>query len=267
MNRTQNNKSKNVIIFENTSVCRPGNDLHVIHEEKINIGDKRASKAIFRAKLQTMEEQNGNGRYYSRNVINEIVDGLKPKTKNRSLLQEIDHPFVASSGVNDDSFKKRAVIVELKNCGSVIRDLYIEGKDVIAEIETLSGFKGPDLRNIIIEDKVPIGFSLRMFGRVKPMEGNPSIMEVTTPLRAITYDVVTNPSHSSARVLNFLTENTSFQTLLQESEEYISESLFDDLLLENEINLPNKCSQECDSHLMSLFAESFTNIRNLSFRI
>jgi hypothetical protein len=135
--RKQNNNS--VVIFENTSICHPGNDLHVIHEEKINIGDKRANKAIFRARMQTMEEQNGNGRYYSRNVINEIINSLSPKIKNRSLLQEIDHPFVATSAPNDESFKKRAVIVELKNCGSMIRNLYLEGKDVIAEIETLSG--------------------------------------------------------------------------------------------------------------------------------
>lgn len=135
-----NQKYRDVIIFENTSICRPESGYYVLHEEAINIGDQRAHKAIFRAKLQTMEEQNGNGRYYSRNVINEIVNGLAPKVKNRSLLQEIDHPFVASNGGNDDSFKKRAVIVELKNCGSIIRNLYIEGKDVIAEIETLSGF-------------------------------------------------------------------------------------------------------------------------------
>lgn len=178
-------KYNNVIIMETTSICRPDSDIHVLHEEKINIGDVRGHKAIFRAKLQTMEESNGNGRYYSRDVINEIVNSLKPKVKNRSLLQEIDHPFVASSGASDDSFKKRAVIVELKNCGSMIRDIYVEGKDVIAEIETLSGFKGPDLRNVIVEDKVPIGFSLRMFGRVKPMQNNQNIMEVTTPLKAI----------------------------------------------------------------------------------
>jgi len=260
------NNYKNVIIFENTSVCSPGNDLCILHEEKLNIGDHRASKAIFRARLQTMEEQNGNGRYYSRNIINEIVNGLKPKIQNRSLLQEIDHPFVATSAPNDDSFKKRAVIVELKNCGSIIRNMYLEGKDVIAEIETLSGFKGPDLRNILVEDKVPIGFSLRMFGRVKPLESNPSIMEVTTPLRPITYDVVTNPSHSSARVLNFLTESNSYSSIIQESDEYIAESL-DGLLLENEINFPNSSSNECDSYLLSLFADSFGNIKNLKFNI
>jgi hypothetical protein len=261
----QRQKARDVVIMETVSVCRPDNDLHIIHEEKINIGEQRGHKAIFRARLQTMEESNGNGRYYSRNVINEIVNGLTPKVKNRSLLQEIDHPFVASNG-SDDSFKKRAVIVELKNCGSIIRDIYIEGKDVIAEIETLSGFKGPDLRNILVEDKVPIGFSLRMFGRVKPMDNNPSIMEVTTPLKAITYDVVTNPSHSSARVMSFLTESTNYNSFIQEDEEYVAESM-DDLLFENEICLPGTCKDACNSHLMSLFTESFNNVRNLRFNI
>ncbi len=176
------------------------------------------------------------------------------------------HPFVASNGGNDDSFKKRAVIVELKNCGSIIRNLYIEGKDVIAEIETLSGFRGPDLRNVLVEDKIPIGFSLRMFGRVKPHDTMNGVMEVTTPLKAITYDVVTNPSHSSARVMSFLTESNNYDSFIQESEEYVTESL-DELMLENEICLPGTCKDECQSHLRSLFVESFNNVRNLRFNI
>ena len=172
--------------MEQCSVAR-NSDIYIIQEEKVNIGDTSTTKAIFRTKLQTAEERNGNGRWYSRDVVNEIVNGLKGKARDRSLFQEIDHPFVATSGGNDDSFKKRAVITELKNCGSLIRNIYVEGKDVIAEIETLSAFRGPDLRNLIIEDKANIGFSLRMFGRVKPHSTMQGVMEVTTPLRAIKY--------------------------------------------------------------------------------
>jgi hypothetical protein len=48
------------------------------------------------------------------------------------------HP-ITSSAPGDDSFKKRAAVVEIKNCGSLIRNIYMEGKDIVAEVETLSG--------------------------------------------------------------------------------------------------------------------------------
>ena len=129
---------KDCIILEQCSVARP-NDIYILEEQKINIGDRAVNKIFFRTRLQTACQTNGNNRYYTENVIHEIVDSLKGKAKNRSLFQEVDHPFVATNGKDDDSFKKRAVITELKNCGSLIRNIYTEGRDVIAEIETLSG--------------------------------------------------------------------------------------------------------------------------------
>jgi hypothetical protein len=50
----------------------------------------------------------------------------------------IRHPLTVSAP-QDDSFKKRAAVVEIKNCGSLIRNIYMEGKDIVGEIETLSG--------------------------------------------------------------------------------------------------------------------------------
>lgn len=86
----QNSKQyKDVVIFENTSVAK-NSDIHIIHEEKVNVGDRRTSKIFFRTKLQEAEQQNGNNRWYSKSVINEIVNGLSPKAKNRSLFMEVD---------------------------------------------------------------------------------------------------------------------------------------------------------------------------------
>ena len=129
---------RDCIILEQCSTVS-SRDIYIMEEQKINIGDKAVNKIFFRTRLQTACEKNGNNRYYTENVIHEIVDSLKGKATNRSLFQEIDHPFVATNGGSDDSFKRRAVITELKNCGSLIRNIYCEGKDVIAEIETLSG--------------------------------------------------------------------------------------------------------------------------------
>ena len=258
---------KECIILEQCTVARPS-DIYIMEEQKINIGDKAVNKIFFRTRLQSANEKNGNGRFYSNAVINEIVDSLSGKAKNRSLFQEIDHPFVATTSSDDSNFKKRAVITELKNCGSLIRNIYTEGNDVIAEIETLSGFKGPDLSNLIAVDKANIGFSLRMFGRLRPSESMAGVMEVCTPLKAITYDVVSNPSHSTARVMNFLTESESESySFLNESEDnYVTES-FDELILEgSDVCLPSGCKEECDKYLMTLLQESFNNIKPFKFK-
>lgn len=45
-------------------------------------------KVIFRAKLQTANEKNQNGRVYSQQVCESIVKQLKDKALNRSLLME-----------------------------------------------------------------------------------------------------------------------------------------------------------------------------------
>lgn len=131
--------SASVVICEEASLAR-NSEIAIIHEEKSYINDKPINKVIFRTKLQSAGEVNGNGRYYSKDFLNEAINSVQGKVKGRSLLQEIDHPFVMTSGEKDDNnFKRRASIVEVKNCGSMIRRLYMQGNDVLAEVETLSG--------------------------------------------------------------------------------------------------------------------------------
>jgi hypothetical protein len=178
--------------------------------------DSKTQKIKFRTVLQTSNEVNGNKRWYSRDTIKEIVEGLKPKVDGRALLQEIDHPIIMGVDINSDSMKRRAVTIELKNCGGLIIDIKQDGDNLIGTIETLSGFKGPDLRNLIKEDNVNIGFSLRMFGQLKPHSIYEGVMEVVAPLRPITYDVVSNPSHKSAKIMQFVTESTTIYDLSEE---------------------------------------------------
>lgn len=132
-------KSATVVICEEASIAK-NSELHILHEEKIYNDDRPINKVIFRTKLQTAGEVNGNNRIYSRGFLTEAVNSVQSKVNGRSLFQEIDHPFVVSNGTpGDDSFKRRASIIEIKNCGSMIRKLYMEGNDIIAEVETLSG--------------------------------------------------------------------------------------------------------------------------------
>lgn len=51
-------------------------------------------KVIFRAKLQTANEKNQNGRVYSQRVCESITNQLKEKALNRSLLMEVDEMVI-----------------------------------------------------------------------------------------------------------------------------------------------------------------------------
>lgn len=193
-------KNEYKFIIEETNIVAY-DDINIIEETTVN----KKPKVAFEANLQSANEKNNNQRYYSSQICETIVSKLNPKASSRSLLMEIDHPMFVSSDAN--SLKKRAGIVEINNAAAVIRKIGINNNNIIGEIETLSGFKGPDLANLISKDKVNIGFSLRALGSVEPMSDG--TLMVKEPIMPITYDVVSNPSHQSARVMDFLPETST----------------------------------------------------------
>ncbi len=186
-------------IFERTSIVH-NHDIEVL--EETNIGNGK-TKLTAKAYLQESETRNRNNRYYSNAICESIVNQLSPKAQGRSLLMEVDHPLFVSK--DPEVLKKRASIIEINNCGALIREIGFKNKQIYGIFETLSGFKGPDLYNLITKDKVDIGFSLRALGAVETLQDG-TIM-VQDPIRPITYDIVSNPSHVNARVLEFLPES------------------------------------------------------------
>lgn len=245
--------SSSYFILESCSTVP--NDCIQILENTDNHG---IPKLIFKARLQTADEHNSNRRYYPRDICQEIVSVLSPKAKGRSLFQEVDHPSVSG---DDIASKSRAVTVRLQNSGTLLRNIYMKGPDVIGEMETLSGFLGPDLYNLIVHDKADIGFSLRMFGKVE-MEGDTGISRVARPIRPITYDTVTNPSHKTARILSFLPENaTEFVSNSKMDSSVIYES---DLSIDN-IHLPN-VNESIYEYLDMLILEQFSRLKPVAFK-
>jgi hypothetical protein len=200
MTKKNNNKmNKYHFILEQTSVV-PHSSLEVLEETKTESG---AAKCIFRARLQEANVTNQNKRKYSPVVCESIAGQLSPKASGRNLLMEIDHPMFGAGDPMQQ--KRRAAVVEIKNCGALLRDVTFKDNQVIGEIETLSGFRGPDLANLILKDKVDIGFSLRALGSVEPMIDGTLL--VKTPIMPITYDVVSAPSHRNSKVMEFIPES------------------------------------------------------------
>lgn len=241
-------------VYESTSVIEAG-QITILEQEAPN--KEGNERVIFKTKLQTANEVNGNRRYYTKEICNRIIENLSPIAKSRSLFQEVDHPFIATS--DSDSQKRRAVTIELRNCGSLIRNIYLEGNDIVGEIQTLSGFQGPSLRDLIVKDKANIGFSLRMLGSVKPHPTMEGVSLITSPIKPITYDIVTNPSHKSAKIISFIPESAS---------NFISDS---SVITENEIlvlenaHLPISSKSIIDEYLLEILKENFSNLKSFKF--
>ena len=128
----QNHGKKYNFIFETTSVVR-NHDIEILEESHSG----GVSKATARCLLQESEMKNRNNRYYTNSICESIVNQLSPKATGRSLLMEVDHPLFVSG--DPEVLKKRASIIEINNCGALIREIGFKNKQIYGIFETLSG--------------------------------------------------------------------------------------------------------------------------------
>lgn len=255
-----NPKKQYSFIFEQTSIVSPS-DIKILEEAKLPSGEPRVA---FQARLQESEVKNNNRRIYTNAICESITNQLAPKANARGLLMEIDHPMFFAGNTDPMQLKKRATIVEINNAGAVCRKIGFKNGEIIGEMETLSGFKGPDLAKLITKDKVNIGFSLRALGGVEPMQDG--TLMVKDPIMPITYDIVSNPSHANARVMQFLPETD--MSLLSEADSVICEGEEFELLQEQQITVcdGNVCMRK---FIDDVIAEQFMRVvsKKIKFNI
>ena len=264
---TQKNKSERGmpfnLVFEEFLPSSKYSNLKILQEMKSENGETRVK---FRSPVQDAETVNQNRRFYSKETCNAIVEGLLPKARNNCLLSELGHP---NQEGDQESIKRRAVVVDINNCGSMITDLRMEGNNIVADMVTLSGFKGPDLKSLIVEDKVNLGFSLRMFSQVRPSARYENVVEVISPLKPITYDIVSDPSHRVARLTSFVTESSSFRSLLNSEAEDQNLLLTEanEILLNDGIKHPETSQKIIAEYLNQLVREAYYDLRKITFKV
>ena len=171
--------------------------------QESDLGNTGLKKIRFKAKLQERDVVNNNNRRYSDAALRVITGQLAPKATERKLLGEMDHP----TPQGDDKAKlKRSSTISLKESCVLYTNISYDGKFIIGECETITGGRGPDLFNYL-RDRVVFGFSLRAFGSTS--QTNDGIIEVLpNNLKALTFDVVSNPSHSNSVITEILNENS-----------------------------------------------------------
>ncbi len=197
-----NNKK---IIFESATAS----DIQLLEECVVPGGQY---KIVFRAKLQEADVINNNKRVYPAETLQQVFIQLREKAIARKLVGELDHPQTMTS---DQASKiKRSSTISLEKACILIKELEWDGNAIYGVCETLSNRAGMDIYGLL-KDQVTIGFSLRAFGETRKRPDG--ITEVLAKgLKALTYDVVANPSHDSSIIIDFITESLDLNNLVSD---------------------------------------------------
>jgi hypothetical protein len=168
--------------------------------------------------LQTANEINKNRRRYAKNILEDGLGLIQQRIKEGSFVGELDHPI--------DTRPIRQVSVLFKEVSHVIKDYGWDGDHLIGVVETLDTPNGNILKNLVLQG-IPVGYSLRGMGEIRQIsEAGMPYYDVYGNLKIITYDSVSNPSHSSARIRK-LTESVQdelAEDFTETSSKFIHES-------------------------------------------
>ena len=158
-----------------------------------NIKKTRNGNLRMECVLQTVGDINRNRRRYSRELMVEGLDKIDERLKEGSFLGELDHPI--------DRNPIRQVSVLYKEASHRILECYWDKNKLVGIVENLRTPNGIILRNLA-EDGVPVGFSFRGMGDLRPMsEDGRSFNEVIGPIHVVTWDAVSYPSHAQAKMI------------------------------------------------------------------
>ena len=141
--------------------------------------------------LATCEVENGNGRYYSKDLWEREIDKYMELVDQNRATGELDHP--------------ESQVINLKNVSHNIKDINWDGKNIMGTIELLPTPSGNILK-ALIDSGITVGVSSRGMGS---LEQKGDLMEVQDDFELLCWDFVSTPSNPD-----------SFMRLVQENKEY-----------------------------------------------
>jgi hypothetical protein len=148
----------------------------LLSESKIAGGRMR-----IKGKIQEAEQKNGNGRVYPKEILQREIDNyIKEQVNSNTSMGELDHP--------DSS------IVNLNNVAHIIKKIWWEGNDVMAELELLNTPSGKIAQELIMAN-IPLGISSRGMGSIRQIG---ETVEVQDDFSLLCFDLVSVPSTPKA---------------------------------------------------------------------
>ena len=124
--------------------------------------------------------KNGNGRVYSKDILNRELERYQSAVKERRSLGELDHP--------DDS------VINLKNASHLVTKMWWDGDNVMGKIEVLDTPSGQILKTLVKEG-IKLGISSRGLGSVRESNGQTIVED---DFQLICFDMVSEPSTPGA---------------------------------------------------------------------
>lgn len=154
--------------------------------------------------LQTVGDVNRNNRMYDKNTMQKSINLVTERMHTKNFQGELDHPV--------DSNPARQSTVLYKESSHCILECGWDGSVLKGVIETLYATKnGRTMRDLVVVDQIPIGFSYRGMGELeRGFHNGKSIFKVTGPMTTITWDCVSYPSHAKAKIIR-ITEGVKKQ--------------------------------------------------------
>ena len=140
----------------------------------------RGGNPLVETILTTVEEKNGNGRYYSKELWEREINKYNTLVNERRALGELDHP---------DS-----QIINLKNVSHNITKVWWDGDRIMGILEILPTPSGNILK-ALIQSGIKIGVSSRGMGSLKQVG---EVLEVQDDFDLLGWDAVSTPSNSNS---------------------------------------------------------------------
>lgn len=152
----------------------------------------------FRTILQSFNVLNRNKRMYDMNNVRSLINGenIQGMIKHNRWLGEQGHPMPMYEKFGSFA-QKRMMEPYMENCSHAISRPDFQGNLLYGTIETLAGFKGPNMRDEMIRGHEP-AFSARLMGYTTTENG---VLKVHANWLT-TYDWVLSPSHIEAEMVS-----------------------------------------------------------------
>lgn len=149
--------------------------------EQINESIKQnEGRLIVKGVLQKAQEQNQNGRVYTRKLLEREATKYEELISERRALGELDHP--------DSS------VVNLQNVSHNVTKMWWNGDSLEGQIEVLSTPSGNILKELF-KSEITLGISSRGMGTTREADGKTLVND---DFELVAFDFVSNPSTRGA---------------------------------------------------------------------
>ena len=173
------NTMNKLLLTEYYELCPNGicDDL-LTEDEKRMVREENAM--FLTGVMQRCNHLNGNGRVYSRPILEREVENYGKLVRERRALGELDHPDSA--------------VINLANAAHLVTEVWWDSDSVMGKVQILNTPSGQILRSLV-ESGVKLGISSRGMGSVHESNGQTIVED---DFQLICFDFVSEPSTTGA---------------------------------------------------------------------